>query len=341
MSKVLVTGGAGYIGSHVVVELQRCGFEVIVVDDFSNSYPETLDAVAGITGVRPVTEEIDCNSFERMNRLFNKYKPIDAIIHCAASRAANESLAAPIKYYRNNINSLLNLLELSVEYKVKGLVFASTCAVYGVEPPMPVKENETSKDLNTPYSNTKLMNEEMIQDVLRCKPCFHAISLRYFTPVGAHPSILLGENTRYTQKDVVTCLTECALGIKEKFEIYGTDYNTPDGTCVRDFVDIMDVASANVMAVKRIIEGRCVEPFETFNLGSGTGTSVKELVKFYESITGSTIPVECKERRKGDLIRICADTTKAEKLLGWKAETPLSVSIKTAINWQKKLRNIN
>lgn len=340
MSKVLVTGGAGYIGSHVVVELQRCGYEVIVVDDFSNSYEETLASVEEITGVKPVVEEIDCNSFERMNRLFNKYKPLDAIIHCAASRAANESLVAPIKYYRNNINSLLNLLELAVEYKVEGLVFASTCAVYGVEPPMPVKENEMSKELNTPYSNTKLMNEEMIQDVLRSRPCFHAISLRYFTPVGAHPSILLGENTRYTQKDVVTCLTECALGLKDKFEIYGHDYNTTDGTCVRDFVDIMDVAYANAMAVKRIIEGRCLEPFETFNLGSGVGTSVAELVKFYESITGSKIPVEYKERRKGDLIRICADTTKAEKLLGWKAETPLSVSIKTALSWQKKLRNI-
>lgn len=340
MSKVLVTGGAGYIGSHVIVELQRCGYEVIVADDFSNSYRDTLDSVSQITGVEPIVEEIDCNSFERMNRLFNKYKPIDVIIHCAASRAANESLAAPIKYYRNNINSLLNLLELIVEYKVKGLVFASTCAVYGVEPSIPVKEEETSRELNTPYSNTKLMNEEMIQDVLRCKPCFNAISLRYFTPVGAHPSILLGENTRYTQKDVVTCLTECALGLKEKFEIYGNDYNTTDGTCVRDFVDIMDVAYANVMAVKRIIEGRCLEPFETFNLGSGIGTSVKELVKFYESITGSQIPVEYKNRRKGDLIRISADTTKAERLLGWKAETPLSVSIKTALNWQKKIRNI-
>lgn len=341
MSKVLVTGGAGYIGSHVVVELQRCGYEVIVVDDFSNSYKETLDSITKITGVETISEEIDCNSFERMNRLFNKYKPIDVIIHCAASRAANESLVAPIKYYRNNINSLLNLLELAVEYKVKGLVFASTCAVYGVEPSMPVKEDETSRELNTPYSNTKLMNEEMIQDVLRCKPVFNAISLRYFTPVGAHPSILLGENTRYTQKDVVTSLTECALGLKDKFDIYGSDYNTPDGTCVRDFVDIMDVAYANVMAVKRIIDGRCLEPFETFNLGSGTGTSVAELVKFYESITGSQIEVEHKEPRKGDLIRICADTTKADKLLGWKAETPLSVSIKTAISWQKRLRNIN
>lgn len=340
MNKVLVTGGAGYIGSHVVVELQRCGYEVIVVDDFSNSYKETLDSIAQITGIEPIVEEIDCNSFERMNRLFNKYKPIDCIIHCAASRAANESLVAPIKYYRNNINSLLNLLELTVEYKVKGLVFASTCAVYGVDPPMPVKEDEMSKELNTPYSNTKLMNEEMIQDVLRCKPQFHAISLRYFTPVGAHPSILLGENTRYTPKDVVTCLTECALGLKDRFEIYGNDYNTPDGTCVRDFVDINDVAYANAMAVKRIVEERCVEPFETFNLGSGIGTSVAELIKFYESITGSKIPVEYKERRKGDLIRICADTTKAEKLLGWKAETPLSVSIKTALNWQQKIRNI-
>ena len=341
MNKILVTGGAGYIGSHIVVELQRCGYEVIVVDDFSNSYKGTLDSITRITGMDVLAEEIDCNSFERMNRLFNKYKPIDAIIHCAASRAANESLVAPIKYYRNNINSLLNLLELAVEYKVKGLVFASTCAVYGVEPPMPVKEEETSRELNTPYSNTKLMNEEMIQDVLRSKPSFHATSLRYFTPVGAHPSILLGENTRYTQKDVVTSLTECALGIKDTFEIYGNDYNTPDGTCVRDFVDIMDVASANVMAVKRIIEGRCLAPFETFNLGSGTGTSVAELVRFYESITGTKIQVDYKERRKGDLIRICADTAKAEKILGWKAETPLSVSIKTAINWQKKLRNIN
>lgn len=340
MNKVLVTGGTGYIGSHVVVELQRYGYEVIIVDDFSNSYSSTLDAIAAITGVKPVMEEIDCNSFERMNRLFNKYKPIDAIVHCAASRAANESLVAPIKYYRNNINSLLNLLELAVEYKVKGMVFASTCAVYGIEPPMPVKEDEISRELNTPYSNTKLMNEEMIQDVLRSKPCFHAISLRYFTPVGAHPSILLGENTRYTQKDVVSSLTECALGLKDKFMIYGNDYNTPDGTCVRDFVDIMDVAYANTMAVKRIVEGNCLERFETFNLGSGTGTSISELVKFFESITGSKIPVEFKERRKGDLIRICADTKKVGKLLGWKAETPLSVSIKTALNWQKKLRNI-
>ncbi len=335
-----MTGGTGYIGSHVVVELLRCGYEVIVVDDFSNSYPETLEAIAEITGVTPNFEQIDCNSFERMNRLFNKYKPIDVIIHCAASKAANESLVAPIKYYRNNINSLLNLLELAVEYKVKGLVFASTCAVYGTEPQIPVTESQTSRELNTPYSNTKLMNEEMIQDVLRCKPCFNAISLRYFTPVGAHPSILLGENTRYTQKDVVTCVTECALGLKDKFNIYGSDYNTVDGTCVRDFVDIMDVAYANVLAVKRIIEGRCLEPLETFNLGSGTGTSVLELVHFFESITGTQIPIEYKERRRGDLIRISADTSKAEKLLGWKAETPLSVSVKTTVSWQKKLKQL-
>jgi UDP-glucose 4-epimerase len=338
MKQILVTGGTGYIGSHTAVELQNAGYEVIIVDNFSNSGIEVLNGIKKITGIKPAFEEFDLIEKEKVSTFFGKYPNIEAIIHFAAFKAVGESVANPIKYYRNNLDSLVNILEAMEQFDVPSIVFSSSCTVYGQPDSLPVNENAPILKANSPYGNTKQISEEIIQDMLVARPKLKAIALRYFNPVGAHPTAFIGELPLGIPQNLVPFITQTAAGLRNQLSIFGSDYNTSDGTAIRDYIHVVDLAKAHVVAVKRLVESKNKKPFEVFNLGTGKGLSVLEIVKSFEKVTGQKINYTIVDRRPGDVEKVYADTTFANKELGWKAESTLEDILASAWKWEKRIR---
>lgn len=336
--KILVTGGAGYIGSHTTVELQNAGYEVVIVDNLSNSNADVIEGITRITGVRPAFEQLDCNDFEGMQTLFEKYAPIEGVIHFAASKAVGESVQKPVMYYRNNLLSLMNVLELMPRYGVKGIVFSSSCTVYGQPDVLPVDEQAPIKPALSPYGNTKQICEEIIGDTIHAGAPFRAILLRYFNPIGAHPSAEIGELPLGVPQNLIPYLTQTAIGIRQELSVFGNDYNTPDGSCIRDYINVVDLAKAHVVAMNRMIDARSDEAVEVFNLGTGRGVSVLELIHSFERATGVSVPHKFVARREGDIEQVWANPDRANNVLGWTAVETLDDTLASAWRWQKKLR---
>jgi len=338
MNKILVTGGTGYIGSHTVVELQNFGYEVIIVDDLSNSNIQVLDRIEKISGIRPAFVNVDCADYSAMNKVFEKYNNFKAIIHFAASKAVGESVEKPLLYYRNNIGSLMNLMQLMLSYDVKNIVFSSSCTVYGQPDILPVTESAPVKKPLSPYGNTKKMGEEIITDTIYANTELKAIILRYFNPIGAHPTAEIGELPNGIPNNLLPFVTQTAIGIREELKVFGDDYNTPDGSCIRDYINVVDLAKAHVLAVKRLLNDNCKTAIETFNLGTGRGLSVLEIIETFESVTGVKVPHKIVGRREGDIEQVWADPTYANQVLGWKAVETVEDTLRSAWAWEQKLQ---
>lgn len=338
MKRIVVTGGTGYIGSHTVVELQVAGYEVIIIDNLSNSNAEVIEGIEKISGIRPVFYEMDCNDKNGLRKLFAGHKGIKGIIHFAASKAVGESVHKPLEYYRNNIVTLLNLLEIIPEYQVDGFVFSSSCTVYGQPDILPVTEDAPIKPALSPYGNTKQINEEIIRDAIYAGLPFKSIILRYFNPIGSHPSAEIGELPNGIPQNLVPFVTQTAMGIRAELSVFGDDYDTPDGSCIRDYINVVDLAKAHVTAMDRLLENGSKENLEIFNLGTGRGVSVLELIKTFEKVTGVKVPYQIVGRREGDIEKVWANPEQANNVLGWKAKESLENTLATAWNWQKKLR---
>ncbi len=335
--KILVTGGTGYIGSHTAVELQNAGYEVIIIDNLSNSNANVIDGIEKITGIRPVFEQLDCNDKEGLRKLFTKHSGIKGIIHFAASKAVGESVQKPLLYYRNNLDSLMNLLELMPEFNIDSFVFSSSCTVYGQPDILPVTENAPIKPALSPYGNTKQICEEIIQDTVYSGVPVKSIILRYFNPIGAHPSAEIGELPLGVPQNLIPFVTQTAAGIRKELSVFGDDYNTPDGSCVRDYINVVDLAKAHVIAVSRMLENNMKKPVEIFNLGTGRGLSVLEIIKTFEEVTGVKLPYKIVGRREGDIEKVWADPEFANKELGWTAKESVANTLLSAWKWQQKL----
>ncbi len=339
MIKILVTGGTGYIGSHTVVELQQAGYEVVIIDNLSNSNINVLDGIERITGIRPTFVEGDTTDINTLRKLFETYPGIKGIINFAASKAVNESVKKPLLYYRNNLVGLLNLLELMPEFGVEGIVFSSSCTVYGEPDNNPIDETAPIKPATSPYGNTKQISEEIITDTIYAGAPIKSIILRYFNPVGAHPSAEIGELPLGVPQNLIPYLTQTAAGIRKELTVFGDDYSTPDGSCIRDFIDVVDLAKAHVIAMKRMLENQDTDILEIFNLGTGNGLSVLQLIESFERSTGVKVPFKIGPRREGDIEKIWADPKKANEVLGWKAQTDIDDTMRNAWRWQQKITN--
>ncbi len=337
MARVLVTGGTGYIGSHTVVELISAGFDVVIVDNLSNSNIDVLKGIETICGVKPPFEQIDCNDYQSMDNLFSKYTDICAVIHFAASKAVGESVEKPLMYYRNNIGSLITLLELMKIHNVQNIVFSSSCTVYGQPDVLPVDENAPIKPALSPYGNTKQINEEIIRDTAHSDANLHAILLRYFNPIGAHPSALIGELPNGVPQNLLPFVTQTAAGLRKELKVFGDDYNTPDGSCIRDYINVVDLAKAHVIAVRRMLDKKAQEQVEVFNLGIGRGLSVLEILRTFIKVTGVNVPYQIVGRREGDIEQVWANPDKANNVLGWKAKETTEDTLLSAWRWQQRL----
>ena len=337
---ILVTGGTGFIGSHTTVELIQNGYDVVIVDNLSNSNASVVDGIEKITGVRPEFEKVDCCDYAAMENVFEKHKGISGIIHFAASKAVGESVQKPLLYYRNNINSLINLLELMPKHGVKGIIFSSSCTVYGQPSAenLPVTEEAPMQKPLSPYGNTKQVNEEIIQDYIHSGAPIKSIILRYFNPIGSHPSALIGELPNGVPMNLIPFVTQTAIGIRKELKIFGNDYNTPDGTCIRDYIDIMDLAKAHVKAMERILNENGTDPVEVFNIGTGNGLSTLQIVEGFEKATGVKLNWHYAPRREGDIEKVWANPHKANTVLGWKASVDIEDTLRSAWKWQQKLR---
>ncbi len=338
--KILVTGGTGYIGSHTVVELQESGYEVVVVDNLSNSSMDVLDNIEKISGKKPEFENFDLTDQEKTDEFFQRNTGIEAIIHFAASKAVGESVEKPLLYYRNNLVSMMNLLECQIKYGVQHMVFSSSCTVYGQPDKLPVTEDTPRKDAESPYGNTKRVNEDILRDAIIANPQLHGIALRYFNPIGAHPSALIGELPLGIPQNLVPFITQTAAGIREELKVFGDDYDTPDGSAIRDYINVVDLAKAHVVAIERLLQKKNKKNYEVFNLGTGNGVSVLEMVKGFEKVTGVKLNYKIVDRRDGDIEKIWADTTFANEELGWKAEKGLDETLRSAWEWEKRVRGI-
>lgn len=336
-TKILVTGGTGYIGSHTTVELQNAGYDVVIIDNLSNSNIEVLDGIEAITGKRPEFMEGDITDMKTVRELFTRFPGIKGIINFAASKAVGESVQKPLLYYRNNLVGLLNLLEAMPEFGVEGIVFSSSCTVYGEPDVNPIDETAPVKPATSPYGNTKQISEEIITDFIHSGAPIKSILLRYFNPVGAHPSSLIGELPNGVPNNLIPYLTQAAAGIRKELTVFGDDYNTPDGSCIRDFIDVVDLAKAHVTAMRRMLDKKDTDPVEIFNLGTGRGLSVLELIESFERSTGVKVPYKIGARREGDIEKIWAEPTKANTVLGWKAEVPIDDTMRNAWAWQCRL----
>lgn len=336
--KILVTGGTGFIGSHTTVELLNAGYEVVIIDNLSNSNRDVLDGIEHITGKRPVFVEGDCCCMATLEKLFEDNPGISGIIDFAASKAVGESVHKPILYYRNNLNILLNLLDLMPRYGVKGFVFSSSCTVYGEPDVNPITESAPTKKATSPYGATKQISEDIIRDVIASGAPIKAILLRYFNPIGAHPSAEIGELPNGVPQNLVPYITQTAIGIRKELSVFGDDYDTPDGSCIRDFINIVDLAKAHVKALERMLGDGSNEKLEVFNIGTGEGVSVLQLIDVFQKATGVKLPYKIVGRREGDITKIWADPTKANTVLGWKAQVSLADTMLSAWNWQKNLR---
>ena len=333
--KILVTGGTGYIGSHTVVELQQSGYEVVIVDNLYNSTAEVVNSIEKITGVKPDFEQFDLTDPDRTNRFFEKHD-ISAVIHFAAYKTVPESVKKPLKYYRNNLLSLLNILDCMKNSKAACFVFSSSCTVYGQPDLLPVNEDAPIKKAASPYGNTKQVSEEIIEDTVKAHG-LKAISLRYFNPIGAHESALIGELPLGIPDNLMPYITQTAIGKRSGLNVYGDDYNTPDGTAIRDYIHVVDLAKAHVIAVDRLLTGKMKENFEVFNLGTGNGFSVLEVIRSFEKSSGVKLNYKIADRRPGDIEKVWADTNYANKELGWKAEKTLDEMTLSAWNWEKAI----
>ena len=340
MKKILVTGGAGYIGSHTVVELLQAGYEVISIDNYSNSTPAVYDRIEKICGRKPLIGAEDCCDKPAMSKQFEQYGQIDAVIHFAASKAVGESVAQPLHYYRNNIDALLSILTLMQEFGVNKLVFSSSCTVYGQAQSLPVTEDSPILPATSPYGNTKQICEEIIRDTVAAT-AIKAVSLRYFNPIGAHSSALIGELPRGLPQNLVPFITQTAMGIRRQLQVFGNDYHTPDGSCIRDYIYVVDLAKAHVAALERMLGDGFGAPSEVFNLGTGTGRSVLELIRAFEQVTGKPLPYKIVGRRAGDIEQIWADPSKANRELNWRADTPLQTILQSAWAWEQQLASFS
>ena len=336
--RILVTGGTGYIGSHTVVELQQAGYPVVIIDNLSNSNRDVLDGIERITGIRPDFVEADCTDMGAVRQLFEDYPGIKGIINFAASKAVGESMEKPVLYYRNNLNTLMNLLDIMAEKEVKGIVFSSSCTVYGEPDVNPVTEQSPIKKATSPYGNTKQISEEIITDVINAGAPFKSVILRYFNPVGAHPSAEIGELPNGVPQNLIPYLTQTAIGIRKELSVFGDDYNTPDGSCIRDYIDVVDLAKAHVIAVERMLNDKSEDKIEIFNLGTGNGLSVLQLINAFETATGVKVPHKIVGRRAGDIEKVWANPSHANNVLGWVAATPIADTMRSAWAWQCKLR---
>ncbi|MBD2704788.1 UDP-glucose 4-epimerase GalE [Spirosoma sp. BT702] len=335
-SKIVVTGGAGFIGSHTVVSLINAGFEPIIVDDFSNSERSVLQGLKTILGRDVTCYAIDCNDAAALADVFEREKPI-GVIHFAAFKAVGESVAKPLKYYRNNLDSLLLLLELMPKYKVRNLVFSSSCTVYGQPEQLPVTEETPRLPAQSPYGNTKAIGEDIIRDAVRAQIPVKALALRYFNPIGAHPSAEIGELPLGIPANLVPFITQTAAGIRPNLTVYGDDYDTPDGTCIRDYIDVMDLADAHVEALRKLNESDDTSSYDVINIGTGRGETVLNVIKTFEQTTGVKVNYQIGPRRPGDVEKVYADVTKSKNVLGWTAQRTLAESLRDAWQWQQKI----
>ncbi len=338
--QILVTGGTGYIGSHTVVELINEGYETIIVDDLSNSSAEVLENIQKITGTMPAFEQFNLTDKVKVEELFVKYPNIEAIIHFAASKAVGESVQKPLLYYQNNLVSLINLLECQIKYGVANIVFSSSCTVYGQPNILPVTELTPRKDAESPYGNTKRVNEDILKDTIAANSKLKGIALRYFNPVGAHPTALIGELPLGVPQNLVPFITQTAAGLRDELKVFGDKYDTPDGSAIRDYINVVDLAKAHVVAIDRLLSGKNKANYEIFNLGTGNGVSVLEIVNSFEKSTGVKLNYKIVDKRVGDIEKIWADTTYANEELGWKSETSLEDTLLSAWKWEKKVRGI-
>ncbi|MFD2937951.1 UDP-glucose 4-epimerase GalE [Spirosoma flavum] len=334
--KILVTGGAGFIGSHTVVSLVNAGFEPVIVDDFSNSERSVLDGLRAILGRDVTCYPVNCNDAAAMADIFKKETPV-GVIHFAAHKAVGESVAKPLKYYRNNLDSLLLLLELMPQYNIRNFVFSSSCTVYGQPEHLPVTEETPRLPAQSPYGNTKSIGEDIIRDAVHAQIPVKALALRYFNPIGAHPSAQIGELPLGVPANLVPFITQTAAGIRASLTVYGDDYNTPDGTCVRDYIDVIDLADAHVQALKKLIESQENSSYDVINIGTGRGETVLNVIKTFEQETGVKVNYTIGPRRAGDVEQVYGDVSKANRVLGWTAHRSLAESLRDAWQWQKKL----
>lgn len=337
--KILVTGGLGFIGSHTVVELQNEGFEVVIIDDCSNSSEKVLDGITAITGKKPLFEKLDLKEKSKVEDFFRRHADVAGVIHFAASKAVGESVNKPLLYYENNIGTLVYLLkELSKKDK-SSFIFSSSCTVYGQADKMPITENAPVKEAESPYGNTKQMGEEIIRDTCKVTPSLNAIALRYFNPMGAHPSAEIGELPIGVPQNLVPFITQTGAGLREELSVFGDDYPTPDGTCVRDYIYVVDLAKAHVVALQRLLERKNKANYEVFNVGTGKGSTVLEVIKSFEKVSGKKLNYKIVDRRPGDITSAYADTTLANEELGWKSQYTLDEAMKSAWVWEQKIRN--
>ncbi|ASO05659.1 UDP-glucose 4-epimerase GalE [Arenibacter algicola] len=336
--KILVTGGLGFIGSHTTVELQNKGYEVIIIDDLSNSTEKVLDGIVAITGKRPIFEKIDLKERSKVEDFFKRHQDIAGVIHFAASKAVGESVEKPLLYYENNIGTLVYLLKELSQKNKSSFIFSSSCTVYGQADKMPITESAPVKPAESPYGNTKQMGEEIIRDTCKVTPGINAIALRYFNPMGAHPSGEIGELPIGVPQNLVPFITQTGMGIREQLSVFGDDYPTEDGTCIRDYIHVVDLAKAHVVALERLLNGKNQDNYEVFNVGTGKGSSVLEVIKSFEKVSGKKLNYKIVDRRPGDITSAYADTTKANKVLGWKAESTLDEAMKSAWLWEEKIR---
>lgn len=336
--KVLVTGGLGFIGSHTVVELQNEGFEVVVIDNLSNSSENVLKGIFNITGKEPIFEKLDLREKSAVQDFFKKHDDVSGVIHFAASKAVGESVQNPLLYYENNINALVYILQELQQKEASHFIFSSSCTVYGQAETMPITESASIQPAMSPYGNTKQIGEEIIQDVAKVSG-INAVLLRYFNPIGSHPSAEIGELPIGVPQNLVPFITQTAMGLRKELSVFGSDYPTPDGTCIRDYIHVVDLAKAHVIALQRLINKKNLDKVETFNLGTGTGSSVLEVIHSFEKVSGQKLAYKIVDRREGDVIEAFADTEKANAVLGWKAGSTLDEAIGSAWKWEQKIRS--
>lgn len=334
--KILVTGGLGFIGSHTIVELQNEGFEVVAIDNLSNSSLSVLDGIEKISGKKPIFEQMDLRNKKSVQDFFKKHDDVIGIIHFAASKAVGESVENPLLYYENNINTLVYILQELQQKLEANFIFSSSCTVYGQAETMPITENASIQPAMSPYGNTKQIGEEIINEVCKVSN-INSILLRYFNPIGAHPSAEIGELPIGVPQNLIPYITQTGIGLRKKLSVYGNDYPTIDGTCIRDYIHVVDLAKAHVIALQRLLDKKNLEKVETFNLGTGTGSSVLEVINAFEKVSGKKLPYEIVNRREGDVVSAYANTDKANKILGWKAQSTLEESLASAWKWEVKI----
>ena len=339
MNKILVTGGLGYIGSHTVVALQQAGFEVVILDNLSNSTEEVAISIENITGTKPIFAKLDLREKEAVSGFFLQHNDVSGIIHFAASKAVGESVMNPLLYYENNLNTLIYLLQECEKHQIRNFIFSSSCTVYGEPDSLPITENAPIKEAMSPYGNTKQISEEIIRDVCAISD-LKTIALRYFNPIGAHNSAEIGELPIGVPQNLVPFITQTAAGLRDELSVFGNDYPTPDGSCIRDYIHVVDLANAHVIAMQRLVSEENQSNFEIFNIGTGRGSSVLEVVNAFEKVTGKNLNYKIVERRSGDVVSVYADTSKANRILGWKSEKSMEDALESAWKWERKIRNL-